>query len=110
MAQQLTIKDATALRSSLMAADPMPRAAALHALECELAGKTHARGTRLALGIEEFVARGMPFYSSLDAHYLAWVDQAVQYWERLQIQPVPSSAKAATGQRRARLQLVAEPA
>ncbi len=110
MAQQPTIKDAVRLRSSLMAAEPMPRAAALHALECELAGKAHVQGTRLALGIEEFVARGMPFYSSRDPHCLAWVDQAVQYWERLQIQPVPSATKAAAAPRRARLHLVAEPA
>jgi hypothetical protein len=110
MAQQLMIKDATQLRCSLMASEPMPRTAALHALECELTGKTHLHGTRLALGIEEFVARGMPFYSNRDPHYLAWVDQAVRYWERLQIQAVPSAPKAPAVQRRARLQLVAEPA
>jgi hypothetical protein len=110
MAQQPTIKDAHQLRSSLMAAEPMPRTAALHALECELARKTHVQGTRLAQGIEEFVARGMPFYSNADPHYLTWVAQAVQYWERLQIQAVPSAPKGAVAQRRTRLQLVTEPA
>jgi hypothetical protein len=110
MAQSPTIKDATQLRSSLMAAEPMPRTAALHALECELARKSHLRGTRLAQGIEEFVARGMPFYSSVDPHYLTWVEHAVQYWDRLQIQAIPSAAKVAAAPRRARLQLVTEPA
>lgn len=109
MAQQPTIKDAHQLRSSLMATEPMPRAAALHALECELARKVHAHGTRLAQGIEEFVARGMPFYSNSDPHYLTWVAQAVQYWERLQIQAVPPAPKAAAPGR-TRLQLVTEPA
>ena len=110
MAQQTAALDSNPMRERLMAADPMPRAAALHALECELARQAHLRGTRIAQAIEAFVARGMPFYSHVDPHYLAWVEQAVQYWDSLQRKPAATPAKAAPAPkpavaRRARLEL-----
>jgi hypothetical protein len=76
--------DSAQLRNRLMATEPTLRIGALHALECELERGAAPPGARLAQAIQEFVARGMPFYSSVDPHYLAWVERAVDYWERLQ--------------------------
>lgn len=67
-----------------MATEPMKRVAALHDLECQVERGPTPPGARLAQAIREFVARGMPFYSNVDPHYLAWVERAVDYWERLQ--------------------------
>lgn len=72
------------LRTQLMASEPMKRVAALHDLECQVQRGPAPPGARLAQAIQEFVARGMPFYSNVDPHYLAWVERAVDYWERLQ--------------------------
>ena len=85
--------DRVDLRRRLMAAEPMQRVAALHDLECRLEHATPPPSPRLAQAVHEFVARGMPFYSSVDPHYLAWVDRAVEYWGRLQ--PCAESAGAA---------------
>ncbi|MFZ2650198.1 MAG: hypothetical protein WA210_08830 [Burkholderiaceae bacterium] len=86
------------LRERLMATQPMQRVAALHDLECELVRSAHPPSAQLAQAIQEFVARGMPFYSNVDPHYLAWVDRAVDYWERLQragvAEPAAASARA----------------
>ncbi len=76
--------DSAQLRARLMASEPMQRVAALHDLECQVERSPAPPGVRLAQAIQEFVARGMPFYSKADPHYLAWVDRAVDYWERLQ--------------------------
>jgi hypothetical protein len=76
--------DSAQLRNRLMATEPTLRVAALHALECEVERGAPPTSARLAQAIQEFVARGMPFYSSVDPHYLAWVERAVDYWERLQ--------------------------
>lgn len=84
MAQSTAGLNVDHLRERLMAADPMQRVAALHNLECELVRAAYPSTGRLAKAVTEFVARGMPFYSSLDPHYLAWVERAVQYWVRLQ--------------------------
>lgn len=77
--------DGVNLRRRLMAAEPMQRVAALHDLECQLARAAQPPGARLAHAVQDFVARGIPFYSSVDPHYLAWVDRAVDYWQRLQV-------------------------
>jgi hypothetical protein len=106
MTQPTAVMDSQRLRAHLLAAEPMHRVAALHALERELARKPLPPGARLAQAIEDFVARGMPFYSSVDPHYLAWVDRAVQYWERLQRKPEGAAANLAVGERRASLGLV----
>ena len=84
-----------------MAAEPMQRIAALHALECRLARAALAPGARLAQVVQEFVARGMPFYSNVDPHYLEWVDRAVDYWERLQARGEAAAAAVAAKPRRA---------
>jgi len=79
-----TRADRAGLRERLMASEPMQRTAALHELECELARARPVPPARLVHAIQDFVARGMPFYSCSDPHYLEWVDRAVEYWERLQ--------------------------
>jgi hypothetical protein len=76
--------DANALRAQLMAPNPMQRVQALHALELELEHGPAAADTRLANEVERFAARGMPYYAPDDSHYRAWVDRAIQYWEKLQ--------------------------
>ena len=105
MAQPTAVMDSLHLRERLLAAEPMHRAVALHALERELARNPLPPGARLAQAIEDFVARGMPFYSNVDPHYLAWVERAVQYWERLQRKPASVEAKSGAGERRSNLRL-----
>ena len=105
MAQQTAGLNAAHLRQRLMAAEPMHRVAALHALECELERCANPPGARLAQAVEEFVARGIPFYSCVDSHYLAWVDRAVDYWERLQRDRESPKASAAGRERRAAARL-----
>jgi hypothetical protein len=75
--------DGSNLRRRLLAAEPMQRVAALHDLECFLTRARPAPSARLTQAIQDFVARGMPFYSDVDPHYLEWVDRAVEYWQRL---------------------------
>jgi hypothetical protein len=78
-----TALDTTALRAQLMAADPMQRAMALHAIELELT-RSHAQPSRaLAREVEDFTARGIPFYAPQDRHFRDWVARAVSYWEKL---------------------------
>ena len=84
MARASSGSDSAQLRDRLMASEPMQRVSALHDLECQVERVPTPPGARLAQAIREFVARGMPFYSKADPHYLAWVDRAVDYWERLQ--------------------------
>jgi hypothetical protein len=105
MAQQTAGLDAARLRARLLAAEPMQRFSALHALECELARCANPPGARLAQAVVDFVARGMPFYSSVDPHYLAWVERAVQYWERLQRDRLPAVTRSLVGERRASARL-----
>lgn len=100
MAQLSAGLDAVHLRARLMAAEPTQRVAALHALECELARNPNPPGSRLAQAVSDFVARGMPFYSIADEHYLAWVERAVQYWERLQREPMAPKPPALGRERR----------
>jgi hypothetical protein len=100
MAQLSAGLDAAHLRARLMAAEPMQRVAALHALECELARNPNPPGSRLAQAVTDFVARGMPFYSIEDEYYLAWVERAVQYWERLQREPMAPKPPALGRERR----------
>lgn len=83
MTASIAETDSAYLRERLMAAEPTQRVAALHDLECELA-RVKPPSSRLAHAIQDFVARGMPFYSNVDPHYLEWVDRAVEYWQRLQ--------------------------
>ena len=71
--------DSTTLRAQLMAADPMQRVMALHALEQASA----SRNAKLAGEVEKFAARGIPFYAPHDANYQAWVGRAIAYWEKL---------------------------
>jgi hypothetical protein len=91
--------DGANLRHRLLAAEPMHRVAALHDLECLLARTVPAPNARLAQAIQDFVARGMPFYSDADPHYLEWVDRAVDYWQRLN--RGTGSDEAGTARRRA---------
>jgi hypothetical protein len=81
--QHSVTMDASTLREQLMAPQPMPRFAALHALESEigrLQGSAHAA---LANAAARFVERGIPYYSAHAPHYQAWVSKAVSYWEKL---------------------------
>lgn len=84
-----------------MANEPTLRTAALHALECEVERGATPPGARLAQAIQEFVARGMPFYSCADPHYLEWVERAVDYWERLQRGRGPEGSGARSRERSA---------
>lgn len=79
---QTSIIDAQALRQQLMAADPLQRAHALHALERAAQRATAARSV---LGVQagRFAARGIPYYALRDPHFCRWVGKAVSYWERL---------------------------
>lgn len=77
--------DAIAFREGLLAAEPMPRFVALHALEEEI---EHSQGgdassVALANAAARFVERGIPYYNVQDPHYQAWVSKAVSYWEKL---------------------------
>jgi hypothetical protein len=71
--------DSHSLRDQLMAADPMQRVMALHAIEIE------AASSRTALSHEatRFTSRGIPYYALHDPHFQDWVGKAVSYWERL---------------------------
>ncbi len=86
MSSHTTAMDASTLRERLMAPEPMPRVAALHALEGKLELQQGASPARVALAnaAARFVERGIPYYSLQDPHYRAWVSKAVSYWERLQ--------------------------
>lgn len=75
--------DAAALRTQLMAAEPMQRAMALHAIELELT-RSHGATRAFAKEVENFTARGIPFYAPQDRHFCDWVARAVAYWEKLQ--------------------------
>ena len=70
------------LRRQLMAADPMQRAMALHALEVEVERCAASRAS-LRHEAERFAARGIPYYALHDRHFQDWVGKAVSYWERL---------------------------
>lgn len=77
--------NASTLRERLMAPEPMPRAAALHVLEEEIEQLQggNAACVALANAALRFVERGIPYYSTQDPHYQAWVSKAVAYWEKL---------------------------
>lgn len=74
---------AVALRAQLMATDPMQRAMALHAIELELRRADAAASRAFAKEVENFTARGVPFYAPQDRHFRDWVSRAVSYWEKL---------------------------
>lgn len=75
-----TIASSQDLHAELMAPEAMKRVLALHAVELE-AGKVGA--TPLVKAVNDFAARGIPFYSPQDPHYQEWVSKAVTYWEQL---------------------------
>jgi hypothetical protein len=77
------VTDSASLRQQLMAADPMQRAMALHALEIEVERAAPARQS-LSQEAARFAARGIPYYALHDPHFQDWVGKAVSYWERLQ--------------------------
>lgn len=81
--------DAAALRAQLMAADPMQRARALHAIELELRHAAAPASRTFAKEVENFTARGLPFYAPQDRHFREWVARAVSYWERLRGRSAP---------------------
>ena len=84
MSSASTVTNSASLRESLMAPEPMPRFTALHALEgIELEAGASPSRVALAQAVARFVERGIPFYSTQDPHYQAWVSKAVSYWERL---------------------------
>jgi len=85
MPSNSAVMDASTLRACLMAPEPMPRFTALHALEeIELEHGASPARVALAQAAAKFVERGIPFYSTQDPHYCAWVSKAVSFWERLQ--------------------------
>lgn len=75
--------DTAVLRAQLMATDPMQRAMALHAIELELQRGQAASSRAFAKEVENFTARGIPFYAPQDRHFCDWVARAVSYWEKL---------------------------
>lgn len=75
--------DAAALRAQLMATDPMQRAMALHSIELELDRGHSASSRAFTKEVENFTARGIPFYAPQDRHFRDWVSRAVSYWEKL---------------------------
>ena len=74
------ITTAQALRAQLMAPEPIQRVNAMHALELEL---DETLQDDVARELEEFAARGIPYYAPEDPHYREWVGKAVGYWEKL---------------------------
>jgi hypothetical protein len=76
------VTDSASLRQQLMAADPMQRAMALHALEIEAERAAPARQS-LCQEAARFASRGIPYYALHDRHFQDWVGKAVSYWERL---------------------------
>lgn len=68
------------LRAELMAAEAFTRVKALYALEC---AADLAPTPALARELNDFVARGVPYFCADDEHYLAWVDKAVAFWDRV---------------------------
>ena len=73
-----TTFDPSSLRAQLMSDLPMQRIKALHLLEVQPTGGN----TPEYVAAARFAARGIPFYSARDPHYLAWVDKAVGHWQR----------------------------
>jgi hypothetical protein len=92
--------DATALQTQLMASDPMQRAMGLHAIELELSRRPASASRTFAREVENFTARGIPFYAPQDRHFRDWVARAVSYWQTLRSgsagQETSRSAGAAT--------------
>lgn len=76
----VAVADADLLRAQLMAPDPMQRVMALHSLEVEA---EHRKTPKLAVQVEAFAARGIPYYAPNDPHYQAWVGRALDFWQRL---------------------------
>ncbi len=74
------ITTAQALRAQLMAPEPIQRVNAMLALELELDESLQGD---VARELEEFAARGIPYYAPEDPHYREWVGKAVGYWEKL---------------------------
>jgi hypothetical protein len=77
MGQQTT---AQALRQQLMAPRAIERVHALHALERELQARPDSA---VARELSDFTARGVPYFAPEDSHYLAWVDKAVAFLDKL---------------------------
>lgn len=75
-----TIASSQDLHAELMAPEAMKRVLALHAVEVEA---DKAGASAVVKAFSDFAARGIPFYSPQDPHYLAWVVKAVGYWEQL---------------------------
>lgn len=73
-----TAFDPNTLRAHLMSDLPMQRIKALHLLEVQPATGNSPE----YLAAARFASRGIPFYSARDPHYLAWVDKAVDHWQR----------------------------
>jgi len=71
------------LRQHLMSTLPMQRIKALHAFELQPPAGATPEHVAAAGAAARFAARGIPFYSTQDASYLAWVDKAVALWQRV---------------------------
>lgn len=78
------VLDPATLRQHLMSTLPMQRIKALHSFELEPPAGATAEHVAATSAAARFAARGIPFYSSQDASYLAWVDKAVALWQRVQ--------------------------
>jgi hypothetical protein len=89
MKSQATPAQLEGLRAQLMARDPMQRVIALHAIEVEA---VRGAAARLAGQVEAFAARGIPYYSPQDPHYQAWVDRALELWQRVHDEPGMATA------------------
>lgn len=83
MSTDTRVASAEMLREQLMAAEPMTRVHALHALEIQADKCTAEADARLAGEALRFAARGIPYYQRQDPHFRDWVRRAVSYWERL---------------------------
>ena len=90
------ITTAQALRAQLMAPEPIQRVNAMHALELELDETLQGD---VARELEEFAARGIPYYAPEDPHYREWVGKAVGYWGRRFLQAVRRHGGLATAKR-----------
>jgi len=84
MDQESPVLDTDTLRQHLMSTLPMQRIKALHAFELEPAAGAAPEHVAATSAAARFAARGIPFYSTRDDSYLAWVDKAVSLWKRVQ--------------------------
>jgi hypothetical protein len=79
--------NASLLREQLMAPDPHQRVLALFALERKALEPSAWKNEKMMYKVEQFTLRGLPFYAPQDKNYKAWVNKAVELWEKLGMAP-----------------------